>query len=210
MKKNIFIFAVLLFLSALLSITAVAQESHEAVGGEHAVVESHEGGGGHDEGHIPYKDIAIQAINLGILLAVMVYFGKQKVLDAFSAKRTTYVEQYQKTEKALRDAEAKLKGAREKLRQLESTETESINSAAAEADSQKNKMVRDAEAQAQKLRSDVEMVVGAEVYKIRSEIRNQIIEQSIAHAEQSIKGSSAAITQKSESGFLQDLGQVKA
>ena len=196
MKKNVIIFAVLLIVSALFSITALAS------GGAAE--------GAHDEGHIPFGSIAIQAINLGILLAVIFYFAKQNIVDAFAAKRTTYVEQYQKTEKALRDAEAKLKGAREKLRDLESTETQSINAAVAEAESTKNKMVHDAELQAQKLKTDVEMVIGAEIYKVRSDIRNQIIEKSIASAEQSIKGSSAAITQKSESGFLQDLGQVKA
>jgi F-type H+-transporting ATPase subunit b len=196
MKKNVLIFAVLLIVSALFSITAVGSE---------AATEGH-----HVETGIPFGSIGIQALNLGILLVVLVYFAKQKVLDAFAAKRTTYLEQYQKTEKALREAEAKLKDAREKLRQLESTESDSITAATTEAESTKNKMVREAELQAQKLKTDVEMVVSAETYKVRSEIRNQIIEKSIASAEQSIKTSSAAITQKSESGFLQDLGQVKA
>ena len=128
----------------------------------------------------------------------------------FTEKRAAYVEQSLKTEKALKAAAENLREAREKLKTLENTEASSVATATTEAESQKSKIVRDAEVQAQKLKSDVQLVVGAELLKVRTEIRTQIIEKSILSAEQSIKGSSATITQKSESGFLQDLGQVKA
>ena len=164
----------------------------------------------HDENHIPWGWIGIQAINLGILLTIIFFTAKSKIVEAFTSKRAAYMEQSLKTEKALKAAADNLREAREKLKNLENTETASITTATAEADSQKNKIVRDAEAQAEKLKADAQLVVSAEVYKVRSEIRTQIIEKSLSSAEQSIRGSSAAITQKSESGFLQDLGQVKA
>lgn len=192
MKKNVLIFAILLIVSALFSITALAA------------------GGAQGESHIPWSWIGIQAINLGILLTIIFFTAKSKIIDAFTAKRAAYVEQSLKTEKALKAAEDNLREAREKLKNLENTEATSISAATHEAESQKNKIVRDAEVQAQKLKADVQLVVSAEVYKVRSEIRTQIIEKSLATAEQAIRGSSAAITQKSESGFLQDLGQVKA
>ena len=195
MKKNVLIFAILLIMSALVSITAFAASGAAAV---------------HDDQHIPWSWIGIQAINLGILLTIIFFAAKSKIVEAFTSKRAAYVEQSLKTEKALKAAEDNLREAREKLKNLENTEAASMTTATTEADSQKNKIVRDAEAQAEKLKADVQLVVSAEVYKVRSEIRTQIIEKSLSSAEQSIRGSSAAITQKSESGFLQDLGQVKA
>lgn len=194
MKKNVLIFAVLLLMSALVSVSAFGAG----------------GSGAHDEGHVPWQAIGVQVINLGILLIIIFFAAKSKIVGMFADKRTSYVEQSLKTEKALKAAAENLREAREKLKTLESTETSSVATATNEAEAQKNKIVRDAEAQATKLKTDVELVVSAEVMKVRSEIRSQIIEKSISSAEQSIKGSSAAITQKSESGFLQDLGQVKA
>lgn len=198
MKKNVLIFAVLLIMSALVSVTAFGSEGAAAAAGAH------------DEGHIPWKDIGIQAINLGILLVIIFFTAKAKIIAMFTDKRAAYVEQSLKTEKALKAAAENLREAREKLKTLENTETSSVATATTEAEAQKNKIVRDAEAQAEKLKTDVQLVVNAEVMKVRTEIRTQIIEKSISSAEQSIKGSSAVITQKSETGFLQDLGQVKA
>lgn len=198
MKKNVLIFAVLLIISALVSVSALAAEHGAAAAGAH------------DEHAIPWSWIGIQAINLGILLLIIFFTAKSKIVAMFTDKRAAYVEQSLKTEKALKAAAENLREAREKLKNLENTEASSVATATTEAEAQKNKIVRDAEAQAQKLKSDVQLVVNAEVLKARTEIRTQIIEKSLANAEQAIKGSSATITQKSESGFLQDLGQVKA
>ena len=192
MKKSAFIFGVLLILSALVSATAQAA-----------------GGAAHGDDHIPWKQIGTQAINLGILLAILFHFARKATVQMFVQKRADYVEQSQKTERALKLAENNLKEAREKLKALESGEAHSITTSTAEAESAKNKIVREAEQQAVKLKSVVKLVVEAEVFKAKTEIRQQIIEQSLASVESSIKQSSAAITQKSESGFLQDLGQVK-
>lgn len=192
MKKSALIFGLLLLLSALISATAQAA-----------------GGAAHGDDHIPWKQIGTQAINLGILLAILFHFARKSIVQTFVQKRADYVEQSQKTERALKLAENNLKDAREKLKALESGETQSIAASTVEAENAKNKIVREAELQAEKLKSDVKLVVDAEVFKAKTEIRQQIIEQSLASVESSIKQSSAAITQKSESGFLQDLGQVK-
>ena len=51
--------------------------------------------------------------------------------------------------------------------------------------------------------------MAAEVVKAKNQIREQIINKSLQSAEANIKSSSEAITKKSETGFLQDLGQVR-
>jgi len=192
MKKSALIFALLLVLAALVSTTAQAA------------------GAAHGDDYIPWGKIGIQVINLGILLVILYKLAKTPIVQSFAKKRLDYVEQSQKTERALKLAENNLKEAREKLKLLETGEPGSITSATAEAEATKSKIIREAQLQAEKAKADVKMTVEAETYKARSEIRQQIIEKSISAAEGAIQQSSASITQKSETGFLQDLGQVKA
>ena len=61
-----------------------------------------------------------------------------------------------------------------------------------------------------KIVEDTSLVISAELSKAKNQIREKIIEASMLETEKNIKASSASITQKSEKGFLEDLGQVKA
>lgn len=163
----------------------------------------------HGEG-APLGKIGIQALNLGILLAALFYFVKKSIVDAFKQRQIAFNEQSQKTAAALKQAEAELKEIKEKLALLETTEATSIQTAQVEAEKTKAKLVHEATLQAEKLKSDVALIINAEVYKAKNEIRNQIIEKSIATAKESVRGSAQAITEKSGAGFISDLGQVKA
>jgi F-type H+-transporting ATPase subunit b len=169
---------------------------------------------GHAEAHgedaIPFGKIGIQALNLGILLIALFYFVRKSVVEAFEQRQVAYKEQSQKTAEALKLAEAELKEIKEKLSALEGSESASIHTAQVEAEKTKSKMIHEASVQAEKLKTDVALIIGAEVYKAKNEIRNQIIEKSIATAKESVRGSAQAITEKSGAGFISDLGQVKA
>ena len=160
-----------------------------------ACASSTEHAGAHDEGGIPFGKIGIQALNLGILLAALFYFVKKSIVDAFKQRQAAFNEQSQKTATALKHAEAELKEIKEKLALLENTEATSIQSAQIEAEKTKAKLVHEATLQAEKLKSDVALIINAEVYKAKSEIRNQIIEKSISTAKESVRGSAQAITE---------------
>ena len=159
---------------------------------------------------IPFGKIGIQALNLGILLAALIYFVRKSIVEFFSNRQAVFNEQSQKTAAALKVAESELKEIKEKLALLESTESTSINKAVVEAENTKNKMIAETKAQAEKMKADVALIISAEVYKAKNEIRNQIIEKSISSAKDSVRASSQTITEKSEKGFISDLGQVKA
>ena len=98
----------------------------------------------------------------------------------------------------------------EKLATLESSESLAMSKATVEAENTKNKMIAEAKTQAEKMKADVALIINAEAYKAKNEIRNQIIEKSISSAKDSVRASSQSITEKSEKGFISDLGQVKA
>jgi F0F1-type ATP synthase membrane subunit b/b' len=184
------LFAVLIFISA----------AAFASGAEH----------GGDEGGIPLGKIGIQFLNLGILLTALIYFVRKSIIAVFAQRQVSYYEQSVKTAAALKLAEAELADIKHKLSTLESTEAESLKKAQVEAEKTRKQIIEDAGAQAEKLKSDVSLVIGAEVYKAKNEIRNEIIEKSIATAKESVRASAQLITERSEKGFVSDLGQVKA
>lgn len=169
-----------------------------------------EGGGEHDVNHIPWEAIRNQAINIGILLAAMIFMLRKSIPAAFQARQAEFLEEAKKTEAALKLAEAELKDIKTRLAELEKTEATSIAKAEKEAIVAGEKIVSDSQAQGKKIVDDTSLIINAEVLKAKSQIREKIISQSMAITEQGIKASADAITKKSESGFLQDLGQVKA
>ena len=194
MKKLCFIFSLLL-LMVLTSVTVFAETAAHGAGAE--------------EHGIPWYSVAIQAINLGILLVAIFFFVRKGVVAAFAKRQSDYQEQSQKTAQLLAQAENELKDIKTKLSTLESTELSSLEKAEHEAEAMKNKMLAETEQQAKKMKDDVALIVTAEVYKAKNEIRSAIIDSSFAQAREAVKAQAAAITQKSEKGFVADLGQVK-
>lgn len=168
------------------------------------------GGGEHDANHIPWEAIRNQAINLGILLAAIIFMLRKSIPAAFKQRQATFLEEAQKTEAALKLAEAELKDIKTRLAELEKTEATSIANAQKEAVVAGQKIVSDSQAQGKKIVEDTSLIINAEVLKAKSQIREKIITQSMAITEQGLKASAETITKKSEAGFLQDLGQVKA
>lgn len=152
----------------------------------------------------------MQALNLGILLVALVYFVKKSIVEFFFQRQVEFNIKSQKTAMALKQAELELKEIKEKMALLESTQSSSVQAAETEADKVKNKLIQEARAQAEKIKIDVSLVISAEVYKAKNEIRNQIIEKSIITARDVVRGSARAVTEKSEKGFISDLGRVKA
>ena len=168
------------------------------------------GGGAHGDDHIPWEAVRNQAINVGILFAALIFMLRKSIPAAFQARQASFLEEAQKTEAALKLAEAELKDIKTRLAELEKNEATSIAKAEKEAIVAGEKIVSDTQAQGKKIVDDTALIISAEVLKAKSQIREKIISQSMAITEQGIKASADAITKKSESGFLQDLGQVKA
>ncbi len=162
------------------------------------------------DSHIPVKMIATQAVNLGLLLTVLVVFTRKSIQAMFKAKKDLFLEDSLKTAQALKLAEIELSDIKTKIKTLETNAAASLMSAEKEAESTAQKMVSDAQAQGKKIVEDTSLVIGAELLKAKNQIREKIIESSMLETEKNIKASSASITQKSEKGFLEDLGQVKA
>lgn len=185
----------------IISLVLIATAFTLANGAEH---------GTHEEAGIPFEWIGLQALNLGILLAALIYFIRKPLIDFFAKRQAQFNEQSQKTAAALKLAESELKEIKEKLASLESTAAASVQKAQSEAEITKTKIVQEALTLAEKMKKDVALIVSAELYKAKNEIRAQIIEKSISTAKESLRDSAQTITEKSEKGFISDLGRVQA
>lgn len=191
MKNLVFIFTLALSCAALAS-----GGGHEAAAGDH--------------NEIPFKEIGWQAANLGILLVVVFFLIKGAIVDAFTKRRSQFIEQSEKTKASLKAAENALADIKSKLQTLEVGEKYSVEKATKEAEALKISLLNDANTQAQKLKDDTKLIVSAELEKAKAEISDIIMGGAVAATSKKISDKKVQITQASEAEFLRQIGQVKA
>lgn len=165
-------------------------------------------GGGHGEG-VPLKEVGVQALNLGILLAVMIYFMRAPIKEMFLNRQADFKAQAEKTAAALKEAELALADIKNKMNTLESTEQSSYDTAKVEAEKLKNKIIEESQYQATKMKQDVEQVAAAELYKAKSEIRSSMIDTAISSTKAALTAQGDAVTKKSEKNFVSDISKTK-
>lgn len=162
------------------------------------------------EGEIPFEQIGWQAANLGILLIVLFFYIKKPIIEIFRARREEYISRAEKTMSALRDAEASLAGAKEKLSTLESGEEKSLQAAQLEAKVLGANLIKDAETAAQKIKKDATQTINNELLKAKAEINAAILNQAIIITTKALKEKNQMGASAEEAMFVKQLEQVKA
>jgi F-type H+-transporting ATPase subunit b len=171
-----------------------------AAGGEHSA---------QNEGYIPLDKIGWQAANLGILLLAIFILIRKSILEAFAARKQSYLDQSQKTLAALKGAEEALAGIKEKLQKLEGGEAKAIENAQHEANLLKVSIIKDAEAAAEKMKKDATLAINNELNKAKLEINSAILNGAVATTSKNLSDKTQASAAQ-ESAFLKQLEQVKA
>ena len=164
----------------------------------------------HEEGGIPWKEIGLQALNLGILLVGIFFFTKESIKQAFINRKKQFVEQSESTKSPLQNAELALSGVKTKISQLEAGENKALEKASQEAALVKTNLIKESEAQAIRLKEESKMQVSAELEKAKNEIGILIMGSAISATTRKLSDQKAQITKDSESEFLRQVGQVKA
>ncbi len=162
------------------------------------------GSAGHGA-EIPWAVIKAQAINLGLLLAILIYFIRKPLALMFEQKKNDYIVNANKTAEALKLAESDLAEIKKKITDVESTKKQVLLSAEKEAQQLFEKIQQDAKEQAKKIELDTAMVIAAEHHTAVNELKNKIIEGSIHVAAADVKQNAAVITKKSEKGFVEEV-----
>lgn len=168
------------------------------------------GHGAHDNNYIPVEGILAQVANLSILLAIIYFFIQKSAVDVFVQRKKNFLDQAEKTQAALKDAEAALADIKSRLQNLESGEAQSIENAKREAEVQKTASIKDAQHAVEKMKKEAQLVIGNELAKAKSEINSAIMSQALKGAQQKITQNQSAATQTQEVQFLKQLEEVRA
>lgn len=159
-------------------------------------------GGGHEENHIPTQWIAMQAINLGILLVAIYFLTRKGIAEAFVNRRSEFIAKSEKTKLALKQAEAELSDIKSRLNQLESSETASLEKAKHEATITAAHMVAEAEHQASKIKTDADMTINNDMIRAREEVNALILKNAVQAASQKMSTAAPAAMKSMENTFL--------
>lgn len=149
-----------------------------AGGGEH-------GGEAHLTDHDKHK-IMFQAINVGIILAGILYFGTKPIKKVFLQRRADYLKAAEKSLELKKRAEEEKKNIQAQLTKLESTADESISRARAEAADLKANLINEAKQLSERLRKEAESTAIVEVAKAKALLRTQTIEEAATLAEKQV------------------------
>lgn len=167
-------------------------------------------GGEHHEGAVPVKTIIYQVINVGAIVAGLIYFLKDGVREAFKERQATYLVAAQKAEAARKAAEAERSEMAQRLSHLENTASESITRARAEAVDMKKQIITEAENLSRRLKEDAAQTAQAEVMRAKKEIRESLIKQATEAAKEQIEHQvSAADHERLQSNFIQNIQVVQ-
>jgi F-type H+-transporting ATPase subunit b len=132
-------------------------------------------------------DLAWPALNFAILIAVLVYFGRQPIRDFFAARQDRIRADLGAAARALSEAEARHAEWQRKLVALD-TETARIQEQARQrAESERQHVLADATAAAERIRSDARAAVDQELRRAREELRREAAGLAIEIAAQTLR-----------------------
>ncbi len=151
-------------------------------------------GTGHDEG-IP-TIVFYQAINVGIFIGILYWFGKDKVRAVFSARLVEFHRLALETEQARKNLEYKKADLVRRSLQLNATSTQSLSEAKAEAEKMFLGEVEKSKIQASKVSKDVDAQILTDQQKMIESLRQEVLEMSVASAEQQLMSLDSGEKQK--------------
>ena len=162
----------------------------------------------HGEAGIP-TIVYWQVLNLAIVVAGIIYFSKDAIADYLTQNRKNYVEQAEKFLKTKKEAESRYEELQSRLQTLEKDFSKSIQQAHAEAEKIKNQMIADAQETVRRIQKDAQEVGRIEVERAKREIKEQMIREAQASAQQVLsKDISGGDQQKLHDGFVHNIQSI--
>lgn len=160
-------------------------------------------GGGYMDFYNKYLNIpgfeAWKFINLAIFVAVILYFVKKPVSEAFKAKRDAIRAELIKAEEEKKAAMARLTTAEAKLASIDNERQLVLNKAKQEADAEKARLAEQADLEVSKLREQTSGEITRLTQVARVELKRFSAEESIRLAEEKLR---AEIDDTADAGLV--------
>jgi F-type H+-transporting ATPase subunit b len=132
-------------------------------------------------------DLAWPAVNLVILLAALVYFGRRPIQDFFAARQDRIRDDLDSAASTLAEAEGRHTEWQRKLARLDA-ELERIRAQARErAEAERKHILADASAAAERIRRDARAAVDQELRRAREELRREAAELAVELAAEALR-----------------------
>lgn len=160
-----------------------------------ALASSEAGGHGAEHSGVPVV-VLYQAINVAIILGAGIYFGKQKVVEFFLHKRTSFLQAQEKAQGVLRQAEHEHHEVKTRLDKLKVTREESISKAKADAIDLRKQIVKDAQVLAKKLQDEALLSAKIEVERAKHHLKEQLIKEAFELSKKDLSSKATSDDQK--------------
>jgi len=148
-----------------------------------AMAASGEEGGSKGWGELDW----FRLMNFALLIALLVYFLRKPISEALSSRIKNIQEQLESLEAQKVEAEKQLAKYNDKLSKLESEAQKIVENYINQGKEAKAKILKEAEEVAQKLQAQARRNIEHEFEKARQELQQEVLEKSLAKAEQTLK-----------------------
>lgn len=137
---------------------------------------------GHASAGIPTV-VWLQFINFFLYVGLIVYFARTPIANYFKNRQAGFYSALKKADAARAEAQAKRADIQTRLSKLEASRDESIQRARKEAAELREQIVGEAKALSAKLRADSEATANIEITRAKTELREDLLNQSVALAQ---------------------------
>jgi F-type H+-transporting ATPase subunit b len=148
-----------------------------------AAIASAEDGGSTGWGKMDW----FRLMNFALLVVLLVFFLRKPISEALSSRIKNIQEQLESLESQKAEAEKQLAKYNDKLSELESEAQKIVEDYIKQGKEAKAKILKEAEAVAQKLQAQARRNIEQEFDKARQELQREVLEKSLAKAEQTLK-----------------------
>ena len=132
-------------------------------------------------------DLAWPALNLAILLAALVYFGRRPIQAFFAARQGRIRDDLDAAAKALAEAEARHTEWQRKLTRLDAEMARIRELARERAEAERKHILAEASATAERIRKDARAAVDQELRRGREELRREAAELALELAAETLR-----------------------
>lgn len=128
-----------------------------------------------------------QVLNVALLLAVLIWFGRKPVLSYLAERRDTIAKNLDSSAQLLAEAERRLSEWTEKGANLDREVNEIRDATRRAAEAERDRILADAHATAERIRGSASAVIQRELQRAREELRREAADLAVELAAQTLR-----------------------
>jgi F-type H+-transporting ATPase subunit b len=185
----------LLALVSLAGVSPALAEEHAVPAGHEAATDAHgaehaeAGGEAHEAPQIDGKKLALQLVNFGVLLFILIKFGGSAVNKALLARHQQLKADLAAAAEARAAAEGRMKKQEQRLANLEKEIASMRIGIQQEADAEKERLIAAAEERARRIREETAFIIDQQVKEGEAALRREASNGALKIAEELLRRS---------------------